>query len=376
MKFSEAPIEVRAARTKSDLNDFIKFPLALYAKDPYYVAQLSGDMKTHYSSKNPFLRQAEVTFFLAFKDGMPAGRIVSIINPEHNSFHKENAGFFGFFESVNDPRVADALLRTVYDELRKQGMDIMRGPMNFSTNDECGFLIEGFDSLPMLMMSYNPPYYNELMEGWGMAKAKDLYAYNYTFTGTPPEKVVRVAALAERKGITARPIDMKNFMADMQTFKDIYNAAWKDNWGFIPLSDEEISYSAGRLKPLVVPEFTLIAEKDREPIGFLGFLPDFNSVLKRMHGKLTPVTLVKALYYSKKITALRVLLYGIKPEYRNRGVEALLLAKGYNNIIQRGGYHNVEFSWILEDNFRVQRIIEMFGASLYKRYRIYEKKIA
>src|SRR5208283_883924 len=376
MKLSGDTIEVRESGTKTDLNAFIKFPFSLYAGDPYYVPQLVRDMKTHYSTSNPFLKQAEVKFFLAFKNGRPAGRIVSIVNPEHNSFHKDNAGFFGFFESVNDSRVADALLKTVYDELRKQGLNIMRGPMNFSTNDECGFLIEGFDSPPVLMMSYNPPYYNELMEDWGLAKAKDLYAYNYTFTGTPPEKVVRVAALAEKKGITARPIDMKNFLHDMQLFKDIYNSAWKDNWGFIPLSDEEISYSAERMKPLVVPEFTLIAEKDGEPVGFLGFLPDFNSVLKHMHGKLTPVTLLKALYFSKKIDTLRVLLYGIKPEYRSRGVEALLLAKGYNNIVQRGGYRNVEFSWILEDNLRVQRIIEMFGASLYKKYRIYEKRIA
>ncbi len=375
MNPSGAEIEVRESGTKTGLKAFIKFPFSLYSADPYYVPQLVSDMKTHFSARNPFLRQAEVKYFLAFKNGLPAGRIVSIINPEHNSFHNDNAGFFGFFESIDDSRVADALLKTVYDELRKKGMHIMRGPMNFSTNDECGFLIEGFDSPPVLMMSYNPPYYNELMEGWGMAKAKDLYAYNYTFTGTPPEKVVRVAALAERKGITARPINMKNFMADMQLFKDIYNSSWKDNWGFIPLSDEEISYSAGRMKPLVVPEFTLIAEKDGEPVGFLGFLPDFNSVLKHMHGKLTPVTLLKALYYSKKITALRVLLYGTKPEYRNRGVDALLLAEGYKNIVQRGGYRNVEFSWILEDNFKVQRIIEMFGASLYKKYRIYEKKI-
>jgi len=376
MKGSGAAVEITEAKTKKDLNIFINFPLSLYAKDPYYVPQLSRDMKTHYSARNPFLRQAEIKFFLAYKNGQPSGRIVSIISPEHNSFHKEKTGFFGFFESVNDPGVTEALLKTVSDELGKKGLQIMRGPMNFSTNDECGFLVQGFDSPPVLMMSYNPPYYIDLMEGWGMAKAKDLYAYNYTFTGTPPEKVVRVAALAEKKGITARPIDMKNFMADMQAFKVIYNSAWRDNWGFIPLSDEEIAYSAERLKPLVVPEFTLIAEKDGEPIGFLGFLPDFNSVLKHMHGKLTPVTLLKALYFSKKITALRVLLYGIKPEYRNRGVDALLLAKGYNNIVQRGGYRNVEFSWILEDNFRVQRIIEMFGASLYKKYRIYEKKIS
>ncbi|MGO9015148.1 MAG: GNAT family N-acetyltransferase [Dissulfurispiraceae bacterium] len=375
MNRAGAEIEVRESGTKSDLKAFIKFPFSLYARDPYFVPQLVRDMKTHYSTSNPFLRQAEVKFFMAFKNGLPAGRIVSIINPEHNSYHKDNAGFFGFFESVNDSRVADALLRTVYDELRKKGMNIMRGPMNFSTNDECGFLIEGFDSAPVLMMSYNPPYYNKLMEGWGMSKAKDLYAYNYAFTGTPPEKVVRVAALAEKKGIAARPINMKNFLADMQLFKDIYNSSWKDNWGFIPLSDEEISYSAERMKPLVVPEFTLIAEKDGEPVGFLGFLPDFNSVLKHMHGKLTPVTLLKALYFSKRITSLRVLLYGIKPEYRNRGVDALLLAEGYKNIVKRGGYRNVEFSWILEDNLRVQRIIELFGGLLYKKYRIYEKKI-
>jgi hypothetical protein len=375
MNVSEAAIEVKEARTKSDLNSFIKFPFSLYAKDPYYVPQLVRDMKTHFSSRNPFLRQAEVKFFLAFKNGLPAGRIVSIINPEHNRYHKENAGFFGFFESINDSRVAGALLKVVYEELRGKGVEVMRGPMSFSTNDECGFVTDGFDSPPVLMMPYNPPYYNDLMEGWGMAKAADLFAYNYVFTGTPPEKVVRVASLAERKGITARPINMKNFMADMQAFRTIYNSAWKDNWGFIPMSEEELSYSAERLKPLVIPEFTLIAEKNGEPIGFLGFLPDFNSVLKRMHGRLTPVTLLKALYYSKKITALRVLLYGIKPEYRNRGVDALLLAKGYNNIIQRGGYRNVEFSWILENNLPVQRIIEMFGASLYKRYRIYEKRI-
>lgn len=368
-------IEIKEASKKSDLDAFIKFPLRLYADDPFYVPQLTRDLKVHYSAANPFLRQAEVKFFLAFKDGRPVGRIASVINPDHNNYHNENTGFFGFFESVNDPRVAEALLKSVAAELNRKGLRVMRGPMNFSTNDECGFLIQGYDSLPVLMMPYNPPYYNDLMAGSGMAKAKDLYAYNYFFTGTPPEKVVRVAALAKKKGITVRPIDMKNFLRDMGGFKEVYNSAWKDNWGFIPLSDEELSYSAGRLKQLVIPEFTLLAELNGETVGFLGFLPDFNSVLKQMHGRLTPITLAKALYYSRKITGLRVLLYGTKPEYRNRGVDAALLAVGYDNIIKRGGYRNVEFSWILEDNVPVQRIIEMFGATLYKKYRIYEKKI-
>ncbi len=375
MSIPGASVEVREAKTKSDLDAFIRFPLSLYAKDSFYVPQLVRDLKTHFSAGNPFLRQAEVKFFMASKNGVHVGRIASIINPEHNTFHKERAGFFGFFESINDSQVADALLKIVYGELKKKGMETLRGPMNFSTNDECGFLIEGFDSHPLLMTSYNPAYYNELMEGWGMEKAKDLYAYNYTIIDKLPEKVLRVASMAERKGITVRMIDMKNFMAGMQTFKDIYNSAWKDNWGFIPLSDEELAYSSGRLKPLVIPEFILIAEKDGEPVGFLGLIPDFNSVLKHMRGRFTPVTLLKALYYSRKITALRLLLYGIKPEYRKRGVDALLFMKGYNNIRQRGGYKNLEFSWILEDNILVKRICEMFGAVLYKKYRIYEKTI-
>ncbi|MDA8340573.1 MAG: hypothetical protein M0Z70_14845, partial [Nitrospiraceae bacterium] len=347
----------------------------LYKNDNLYVPQLTWDMKGHFSDKNPFLKHADVKFFLAVKDGNIAGRIASIINPQHIRLHKEKAGFFGFFECINDREISDALLNKVRDELKGQGMDIMRGPMNFSTNEECGFLTEGFDSPPMLMMPYNLPYYNDLMTAFGMSKSKDLHAYIYDMQEELPEKVLRVAALAERKGITVRTIDKKNFMADMKIFQNVYNSAWEKNWGFIPISDEELAYSAGRLKPLAVPDLTLIAEKDGEPIGFLGLIPDFNFVLRHMGGRLNPITILKALYYSRKITDLRLLLYGIKPEYRNRGVDALLFKVGHKNI-KKGGYKRIEFSWILEDNISVIRICEMFGARLYKRYRVYEKKIS
>jgi GNAT superfamily N-acetyltransferase len=331
-------------------------------------------MKTHFSPKNPFLETAEVKFFLAFKNGKAAGRIASIIAHEHIKAHNEKVGFFGFFESVNDKEVSGSLLNRVRDELKDKGMEVMRGPMNFSTNEECGFLIEGFDSPPMLMMPYNPSYYNELMSGYGMTKSKDLHAYLYDTQEVLPDKVLRVAALAEKKGVTVRRIEKKNFMRDMKIFQDVYNSAWEKNWGFMPLSDEELSYSAQRLKPIVEPDLTLIAEKDGEPIGFLGLIPDFNFVLRRMKARLNPLTVFKALYYSKKITDLRLLLYGIKPEYRNRGVDALLFREGFKGI-RNGGYKRVEFSWILEDNIQVIRICEMFGARLYKRYRIYEKAI-
>ncbi|MCL5061787.1 MAG: N-acetyltransferase [Nitrospirae bacterium] len=368
-------IKIIETKTRSEINAFIKFPLDLYKNDNLYVPQLTWDMKGHFSDKNPFLKHADVKFFLAVKDGNIAGRIASIINPQHIRLHKEKAGFFGFFECINDSTVSGALLSRVQNELKNQGMETMRGPMNFSTNEECGFLIEGFDSPPMLMMPYNLPYYNDLMTAFGMSKSKDLHAYIYDMQEELPEKVLRVAALAERKGITVRTIDKKNFMADMKIFQNVYNSAWEKNWGFIPISDEELAYSAGRLKPLAVPDLTLIAEKDGEPIGFLGLIPDFNFVLRHMGGRLNPITILKALYYSRKITDLRLLLYGIKPEYRNRGVDALLFKVGHKNI-KKGGYKRIEFSWILEDNISVIRICEMFGARLYKRYRVYEKKIS
>lgn len=367
-------VKIIEVKTKSEINFFIKFSIDLYKNDGLYVPQLTRDMKTHFSQKNPFLRHADVKFFLALKNGRIVGRIASIINPDHIKVQNENAGFFGFFECINDSEASKALLNKVQDELKSQGMGIMRGPMNFSTNEECGFLLDGFDSPPKLMTPYNPPYYNEFMADFGMFKSKDLYAFIYETQEELPEKVLRVASLAEKRGITIRPIDKKNFMSDMQAFKKLYNSAWEKNWGFIPITDDELAYNAKRLKPLVIPDLTFIAEKDGEPVGFLGMVPDYNFVLRKMHGRLNPMTIAKALYYSKKITDLRLLLLGIKAEYRNKGVEALLFKWGFKGI-KKGNYKRVEFSWILEDNIPIINIIEMIGGKLYKKYRIYEKMI-
>lgn len=367
-------IEVVEAKTRSDLEAFIRLPFSLYSgKDPY-VPPLMREMRKHFSKENPFFHNARVRYFLAKKDGRTAGRIVSIVNQRHIEFHREKAGFFGFFESPNDDEIASSLLDTVSDILRKEGMDVMRGPMNFSTNEECGFLLEGFDSPPMLMMPYNPPYYNNLVEGWGMSKAKDLYAYILDMPEEPPKKILRVAGLAEKSGIRARQLDKGKFDSEMKTFQEVYNSAWERNWGFIPLNDEELVYMGKNLKPVIVPELTWIAEKDGRPVGFLGLLPDFNFVLKHMNGKMNPMSIIKALYYSKKIKDLRLLLLGIKAEFRNRGVDALLFREGFREV-RKGGYLRVEFSWILEDNIPTQRLVEMIGGRLYKKYRIYEKKL-
>jgi hypothetical protein len=367
-------INVIEIKNKKDLLKFIEFPLRLYKDDVFYSPQLIKDLKVHFSHKNPFLKHAEVKFYIAINDGKTVGRIASIINHRHIMLHKEKAGFFGFFECINNEDVSNALLHRVCSDLKNSGMDIVRGPMNFSTNEECGFLIEGFDSAPMLMTPYNPEYYNRFMDAFGMSKAKDLYAFICDMPDELPEKILRVASLSEKRGIKARIINKNTFFEDMNVFKEVYNSAWKDNWGFIPISDEELIYSAKRLKPITKTDMTIIAEKDGEPVGFLGLIPDYNIVLRNMKGRLTPLTVLKALYYSTKITQTRLLLLGIKEEFRNRGVDALLFREGFKGVKKRK-YKKVEFSWILEDNIQTIRLVEMAGGQLYKRYRIYEKKI-
>ncbi len=367
-------MDIIEVKNKEHLKKFIDFPYWLYAKDPLYVPHLKKEIREQLAGRNPFLKNAEVKYFLAIHKGKIAGRIASIINQRHIDFHKEDAGFFGFFEALNAPDVSGMLLDTVSNELRLKGMKTMMGPMNFSTNDECGFLIEGFDSPPMLMTPYNPPYYNDLMEKHGLKKIRDLYAYIYYVQDSPPEKVSRVAAIAERRGIRVRPIDKKRFYDEMLIFKEIYNSAWENNWGFIPLTDDELYYLAKRLKQIAAPELILIAEDRGNPVGFMGLVPDFNSVLRHMHGRFTPLGAIKVLYYARKIAGLGLLLLGIKREYRNKGVDALLIREGFKGI-KKGGYKSVEFSWILEDNIPIQRIIEMADGVLYKKYRIYETSL-
>lgn len=355
-------------------DDFIQLPLELFSKEPYFVPQLSSEMRVHFSEKNPFFRHADVKYFIALKNGKTKGRIAVFVNRMHNEYHHEKMGFFGFFDCTRDFQVATALFERAARFLKERGMKFMRGPMNFSTNEECGFLLEGFEECPLIMMPYNPPYYNEFSERFGMQKCKDLFAYIYHVQEKMPEKVYRVAAIAAKRGVTVRPIRMKNFREDMMIFREVYHSAWMDNWGFIPMTEEELDYAAKRLKQIIIPEMALIAEDNGNPVGFMGLIPDFNFVLKKMNGKLNPLSILKAFYYSKKIRDLRIMLLGIKKEYRNKGVEAILYMHAWPQIKKRK-YKKVEFSWILEDNIAVQRTIEVFGGRLYKKYRIYEKAL-
>lgn len=367
-------IEVLPADNKKTFKEFLRLPFKLYAKNPLWVPPLLRDIKEQFSAQNPFFKHAEVAPFIAKLNGDTVGRIAAIYNEAHINFYGEKAGFFGFFDCLDENAVAQALLEKVKVWLGEKGMSLLRGPMNFSSNEEWGLLIEGFDKPPMIMMPYNFPYYQKLFERCGFMKAKDLFAYIIDAPEILSEKVFRVARVAEKHGINVRSINTKSFEKEMSVFKSIYNSAWEKNWGFVPMTDEEIEYMAKKLKPIIIPELVLIAECKGEAAGFIMLLPDFNYVLKGLNGRLFPFGMFKALWYSRKIKNLRLLLLGIKEGYRRRGVDALLFIEGLKGI-RKHGYRRIEFSWVLEDNYPVQRIIEMFDGRLYKKYRVYETKI-
>ena len=369
---------IAEVKTKKDLLRFIKLPLSLYRDDPMYSPlPVSEQKKLFDPAKNPFYKDARVKLFLLERDGKAVGRIASVIDGRHLEYHKDGAGFFGFYESVNDPVAAGALLDRVEAELKAAGLKKIRGPMSFSTNEECAFQVEGFNYPPMIMTPYNPPWYNDLMEVSGMKKAKDLIAYIRDMALPLPEKVRRVAAMAEKKGVTVRLADMKKLNRELSIFRDVYNSSWKDNWGFIPITPEEVDNMAKQLKGILVPELTIIAKAGEEPVGFLGIVPDINQVLRVLGGRLTPLGIVKAVFRFRKIDAIRLMLLGVKREWRGRGVEALMIRQGFEGIKSFGNkYKQIEFSWILEDNLPIIYISEMIGGHVYKRYRIYEREIS
>jgi len=359
------------------LDRFIRFPWKVYEGNPHWVPPLLSEVKFVLSRKNPFFQHAEAAYFLAWKNGEVVGRIAAIIDRNHIAVHREQAGFFGFFECLPDPEIADALLGAASNWLKARDIGIMRGPMNPSVNDECGFLLEGFDSPPMIMMPYTPAYYLDYMERYGLTKAKDLYAYIAVIAEVSAgNRLERLAAAVRGKipNLVVRPANMKEFRKELNAVKDIYNSAWSHNWGFVPMTDEEIESMAKRLKPLIVPELLIMAEVDGKPAGFYMAVPDYNQVLCRINGRLGPIGIMKFLWYSRNISDIRVLTMGMKEEYRKKGIEGLLYLESFK-AATRKGYKRAEMSWILEDNTLMKRGCEFMGGKVYKKYRIYEKSL-
>lgn len=357
------------------LQHFIALPYAQYRNDPLWVPQLRRDVATILSRrKNPFFEHAEAQYFLARVDGRTVGRIAAIKNDAHTRTHGDRVGFYGFFECVDDEDVARALFDAAGRWLRERGLYTMRGPMSPSINDECGLLVEGFETPPVLMMPHNPPFYVRLTEAAGFHKAKDLIAFQST-DAEVPERLIRGARIvARRRGITLRPLDIKRFAAEVDIVKQLYNRAWEKNWGFVPLTDAEIDHLAGQLKPVVVPDLVCFAECAGEIIGFAVALPDLNVALKHNpSGRLFP-GILKVLWHSRRISRLRVLLLGVLKEYRHTGVDALM----YHRIWERGralGYDWAEAGWILEDNAAMVNATQRLGFRPYKTYRVYDRSL-
>ncbi|PYP84871.1 MAG: N-acetyltransferase [Blastocatellia bacterium AA13] len=375
-------IAIRPVRTGRDTRRFIDLPYRLYRRSEHWIAPLRMAQKDILNTRShPFYQTSDVEMFLAERDGRVVGRIMAILNRAHNEFHEEHAGFFGFFESEDDWEAAERLLGAARDWLLQKGAKVMRGPVNPSTNYECGLLVEGLDQDPAVMMTYNPPYYAELFERFGLRKAMDLYAYDIDAAGfNMSDKLKRVAErLKQRDGITIRTVNIKDFGPEVEIVRKVYNDAWSRNWGFIPVSGAEFEHLAKDLKQIVDPKVVYIAEKKvgstLVPVGFLLAVPDLNIALKKIYGRLAPFGLLKLLWHSRKIKRLRVITMGVVREYQSLGAAAIFYEEIYKQAVSPGGYPTAEMSWILENNVLMNRAADLIGGRRSKTYRIYEMEV-
>ena len=372
--------------TRDQRRAFAKFPWHVYRDDPYWVPPIFMDRLALFDpEKCPFYEHAEVQLLLAMRGDQVVGTISAQINHLHNQVFEDKVGFFGFFEVVDDYAVAQGLLDTAAGWLRERGMEAIRGPESYSQNEEVGLLIDGFDMSPVVLMTYNPRYYQDFIEQAGFEKAQDLYAWDLLTNifdydvQKLPRKFVRVADQArEREDLVVRTFDMKRFGEEMEIAKSVYNQTWAKNWGFVPLTDNEMEHLGQELKMIIDPDLVYIAEVDGKPAGICLGLPDVYQALRKARPQPNvwslPITLAKFLWYRRKVDAFRLWALGVVPEYRALGIEALLMVETARGSFRKG-YKRSEMSWILESNDMMNRIIERLGGRVYKTYRVYEKPV-
>jgi hypothetical protein len=370
---------VPLSRNPRDVMRFLKVSYRIYRDDPHWVAPLLMDLKKVFTDANPLFEHAVMQLWIATRHGQDVGRIAGIIDRNHNHVAKEPAAFFGFFESLDDAAVSRRLFETVLGWTRQAGLQRLLGPMNPTTNDECGLLVEGFDSAPVIMMTYNPRYYVPLVEAAGFRKAKDLLAFHMDLSRIPMDRLIRIATKIKQRnpGLTFRAVQRKTLEQDLAKIKEVYNAAWEDNWGFVPMTDAEVDFMAARLKPLLMEGLIWLAEAGTEPVGFLLALPDYNIVLKPLQGRLlTPKVLgfIPYLLGWKCPPRTRVITLGMKRAYRSKGLESAMLIEGLK-VGMDAGVTESEASWILEDNVMMCRVLEAIGGRPYKTYRLYERQV-
>jgi GNAT superfamily N-acetyltransferase len=372
---------IRPVHSKGDLKQFIKLPFRLYADEPNWVPPLISERKMHLDRvKNPFFEHADAEYFLAERDGRVVGRITAQVDFRYWEFHDVKWGFFGFFECEDDPEVAAALLDTAEGWLTAYGCDRMVGPWDFSTNDEGGILIEGHERPGIILMPWSHRHYPALLEGAGLTKAMDLLMWELHIEGRQnvhPAIWEMAAKVETEHGIVCRPMRKKDLQNEVTRFMEVYNAAWEKNWGFVPLTENEVRHYAKTLKPVLSENWAMIAErKDTgETVGAALTLPDFNQVLSKLNGRLLPIGWIKALIAQRKIDAVRVFALGVKPEYQHTGVAARFYEMHFDSAEstpQKWG----EMGWILETNEPMNRAMEGMGGKVVRRYRVYERELA
>jgi GNAT superfamily N-acetyltransferase len=370
------PLEVVPVRTRSDLAHFVKLPWRVYTGEPRWVPPLIGERRRFLArGANPFFEHAEAEYLLAWRGGVPVGRVSAHVDRRLNEFQGNAWGLWGFFECLDDPEAARGLLQAAEEWLRARGRDRMVGPMDFTLNHPSGLLVEGYELPPQVLEPWQHPYYRGLVEGHGLHKAMDLLKWEQRLTDRGsfhPAMEELAERLEPEHGVTIRHMDRRDLLAEVRRFLHVYHAAWSRNWGFVPLTDAEVRRYTRDLRPVLDPDWALIAEHEGETVGAALALPDFNRVLAQLDGRLLPIGWLRLLRARRRIDEVRVFALGVVPEYRHAGVAAGLYVELFK-VAARRSVHRAEAGWILESNADMNRAMEAMGARVVKRHRLYEK---
>jgi GNAT superfamily N-acetyltransferase len=367
---------VEPVATRRQRREFLLFPWSLYSGDPNWIPPLLFDQRGLLGfHRHPFYQDGECQTFLAYRQGRPVGRVAAIVNHAHNRRHKEERGFFGFFESIDDQEVADSLFEAAQRWFVERNIRLIRGPCNPSLNYECGLLVEGFDTPPFFMMTYNKPYYGRLIEGTGFQKAQDLYAYwgHFDMLEKLDPKLLQICMqAAERFNVKVRPISKSRFREELDMFLNIYNQSLGATWGFVPLSPAEVRHLGSQMRHMIVPELSQVAEVDGQPIGVVFGLLDYNPRIKQIDGRLFPFGFIRLLSNRRALKRMRIISANVVPEYQRWGI-GLVLLNALVPKVKEWGIEEAEFSWVLESNTLSRGGLEKGGAKLSKTYRIFDR---
>jgi len=374
--FRMAGLEIVTVKTRSDIANFIDLPWQIYKDYPLWAPPLKSHMRRLLNpSKHPFWEFSERELYLARRGSETVGRIAAVVDGNHNQYHNEKMGAWGFFECRNDPEAAAGLFKAVEGWTREKGMAFLRGPLNPSMNYECGMLIEGFEQAPTIMMPYNPPYYVDLIETNGFEKEKDLITIRFEEWDQPSPRLERLARRLKRSNrMTIRPLNLKNLNKEMKLFNSIFNECWAENWGFVPMTDGEMRESVKDLPKIADPDLIYFTYYDDDPAGVAMLLPDANPLLQRLNGRLGPIGLIKVALHRKEITGIRGIVWGYKKRYQRLGAALMAWDYGYRKF-RENGYKYCEMGWNLEDNRGINQLDTEIGGTVNKRYRIYRKDL-